>query len=380
MLIKNLMVYQNTVRDFRRADVRIENGIISELGDIREGDASCDVLDGKGAYVVPGLVDVHTHGIGGMDWGMARGEELHSMAGRYASYGVTTVMPTLGTDTYDNMLLATERVNRFTADPREAYLCGMHWEGRYLNPKKKGAHQPELIAPLDGMELDSPVLKKCERLHISAAYELDTEGSFARAAAEVGATMGLAHTMATYNEAKIAESRGLSSYTHLYNAMPPLHHRDGGCIAAAFEGGCIAELICDGIHISPEMVRLAYRELGAERLSLITDSLSVTGVPDGVYTSLGLRVTVKDGVCRLDDGTLAGSTMTLDRAVRNLMEFCHIPLTEAIICATETPARQVGIFGECGSLEVGKRADMLFLSGRESFDINRIMVRGEFLS
>lgn len=377
MLIKGLKIYSNNNRNFYKADIIVENGKIADIGSFSE--YAGQVVDCEGLYAVPGLVDVHTHGIGGYDWGSASSDEMHEMAKRYVSFGVTTVMPTLGTDTYENMLLATDRVSNISCGCTEACLCGMHWEGRYLNLKKKGAHMPELIAPLNAEELDSDVLKNCAHLHISAAYELDSDGSFSKKAKEIGATMGLAHTMATYEESKLAESRGVTSYTHLYNAMPPLHHRDGGCIAAAYEGDCIAELICDGIHVSPEMVRLAYRNLGADRLALITDSLSVTGVPDGQYMSLGMRVTVKDGACRLDDGTLAGSTMTLDKAVRNLMRFCNIPLTEAIISATETPARQVGIFGECGSIDIGKRADMLFIRSDNALDIDRVMVRGNFI-
>ena len=127
------------------------------------------------------------------------------------------------------------------------------------------------------------------------------------------------------------------------------------------------------------MVRLAYRNLGIERMTLISDSLDATGLPDGNYFSSGLPVTVKDGICRIASGALAGSTITLDRAVRNLMSFCKIPLTEAIVAATENPAKQIGVFDECGSLEVGKRADMLFLNDGETLDIHRIMVRGEFI-
>ena len=376
MVIKNLNLYSNKNKSFYLADIKIEDGIIAEIGSIDAADA----IDGKGAYVVPGLIDVHTHGISGGDWSLAEGEELYKMAAAYAQNGVTTVMPTLGTDTYENMLLATDRVTNLPQKDGCAFLCGMHWEGRYLNIKKKGAHLPELIVDLDPADLDSDVLRSCSHLHISAAYELDADGEFIKKALEIGATCGLAHTMATYKEAKLAESRGVSSYTHLYNAMPPLHHRDGGCIAAAFEGDAIAELICDGVHVSEEMVRLAYRNLGAQRLSLVSDSLLVTGVSDGVYESLGLRVTVKNGECRLDDGTLAGSTLTLDKAVRNLMSFCRIPLTEAIISATETPARQVGIFGECGSIDVGKRADMLLLTNGETLDVDRVMVRGSFIN
>lgn len=378
MLIKNLMVYSNTDRSFYEADILIENGIIKAIGNISDGEGQ--VMDGKGAYVVPGLIDVHTHGIGGYDWGSVTDGEMHTMAGLYASHGVTSVMPTLGTDTYENMLASTDAVNRFEPLEGESYLCGMHWEGRYLNTKKKGAHREELIASLDASELDRDVLRSCKALHISASYELDADGSFSRMAKEIGATLGLGHTMATYVEAKTAESRGVTSYTHLYNAMPPLHHRDGGCIAAAFEGEAFAEIICDGIHISPEMVRLAYRNLGAERLTLVSDSLSTTGVPDGQYVSLGLDVIVKDGSCRLLDGTLAGSTITLDRAVRNLAKFCGIPVTEAIICATQSPAKQMGIFDKCGSIDVGKRADMLFLSDVDSFEIRRVMVGGSFAS
>ena len=378
MLIKNLNVYSNSSRSFYSADIRIENGIITDIGMLfpMEGE-TCE--DGDGAYVVPGLVDVHTHGIVGEDWCLSDAEGFERMAVSYACAGVTSVMPTLSSAPLEKMLEATELVNSYKSS-KGADLLGVHWEGRYLNPQKRGAHASELIKPLDASELDAEPLKYAKRLHISAAYERDLDGSFSRRAAELGATMGLAHTMATYSKAKVAEERGIASYTHLFNAMPPLHHRDGGAIAAAFEGECYAELICDGIHISPEMVRLALRNLGVERLSLISDSLSATCLPDGDYFSSGLPVTVKDGICRTPEGALAGSTITLDMAVRNLMSFCSIPLTEAIICATETPARQIGAFDECGSLEVGKRANMLFISSSDALDITDVMVGGQYIT
>lgn len=355
--------------------MRLEDGIIVDIGEL----SSDEAVDGKGAYVVPGLIDVHTHGILGNDWCLSDSDGYKKMAEAYAKSGVTTVMPTLSSAPYEKMVEATDRLNGFVPVSGAANVAGVHWEGRYLNPEKKGAHNAELIKPLDPCELEAEPLRECKHLHISAAYELDADGAFANKAKEIGATMGLAHTMANYAEAKTAEERGISSYTHLFNAMPPLHHRDGGAIAAAFEGDRYAELICDGIHISPEMVRLAYRNLGIERLTLISDSLDATGLPDGNYFSSGLPVTVKDGICRIASGALAGSTITLDRAVRNLMSFCKIPLTEAIIAATENPARQVGVFDICGSLDIGKRADMLFLKEGDNLDIDRIMVRGEFI-
>lgn len=378
MKIKDLYIYSNTKRTFRHADMEIENGRIVAIGDLMGHSEGFD-YDGGGAYVVPGLIDVHTHGIGGEDWGYANAEGYKKMLSEYAKHGVTSVMPTISSAPYENMLGAAERINGFVNDDNRASVIGVHMEGRYLNPEKKGAHAPELIALPKADELDSPILKKCKRLHISAAYELDKDGDFAAKAKEIGATLGLAHTMADYYEAKTAESRGVTSYTHLFNAMPPLHHRNGGCIAAAFEGNCFAELICDGIHVSPEMVRLSYRALGRDRLVLVSDSLDATGLPDGEYFSSGLPVTVKDGICRIASGALAGSTITLDSAVRNLMNFCSIPLTEAILAATEAPARQMGVFDDIGSIEVGKRADMLLLKNGETLDIQHVMIGGNFI-
>lgn len=378
MLISDLNIYSNFDRSFYSADIRIENGIITDIGKLTPAPGEiCE--EGGGAYVLPGLVDVHTHGIMGEDWCLSDNEGFERMVTSYACAGVTSVMPTLSSAPLEKMLEATELVNSYKSGTG-ADLLGVHWEGRYLNLQKKGAHASELIKPLEPTELDSEPLKNAKRLHISAAYELDRDGSFVKKAAHIGATMGLAHTMATYSEAKLAEERGITSYTHLFNAMPPLHHRDGGTIAAAFEGDRYAELICDGIHISPEMVRLALKNLGVERLSLISDSLSATCLPDGDYFSSGLPVTVKDGICRTPEGALAGSTITLDMAVRNLMSFCAIPLTEAIISATETPARQIGAFDECGSLEVGKRANMLFISSPDALDIRRVMVGGRYIT
>lgn len=190
----------------------------------------------------------------------------------------------------------------------------------------------------------------------------------------------MGHTEATFAEAKTLEKRKISSYTHLFNAMPPLHHRDGGAVGSALLSKLPAELICDGIHISPEMIRLVYRMKGVSKISLISDSLGPAGCADGQYYSAGLPVTITDGVARTESGVLAGSTLSVDRGLCNLMQYCGLPLSEAILCATETPARQVGIFDSCGSIDVGKRADILFLSDRRKLDVDRVMLRGRFLS
>lgn len=303
------------------------------------------------------------------------------MAADYARHGVTTVMPTVETAPYEQMLAMTELLNRYVPKQGQANFCGVHWEGRYMNPEKRGAHAPDLLAPPVAEELDAETLRKCKRLHISVALEMDGDGSFAAKAKAMGATLGLAHTTATYAQAKQAEERGIVSYTHLYNCMPPLHHRDGGAVCAAFEGDRIAELISDGIHISPEMIRLAYRAKGADGISLISDSIAAAGYPDGDYAVGGLPITVKDGIARTkDNGALAGSTLALDQAVNNFAEFCGIPLSEAIISGTATPAKQVGAYDEIGSIDEGKRADLILSSSPDRLIPDRILLRGEWLT
>ena len=376
MLIKNANVYVNTERRFEKKDILIEDGVIADIGQL-ECDTA-EVLDAQGQPVVAGLIDVHTHGRAGYDFAEASDLGLHKMASDYAAHGVTTVMPTLASAPLEQMRAAAERVCSFSPCAGEAELCGVHLEGRYLNPNKKGAHAENLISELRAEELDT--FGKCLPLHISAAYELDHGGSFARKALELGATLGLGHTEATYEQSRICEKQGVTSYTHLFNAMPPLHHRDGGAVCAALTGDRYAELISDGIHVSSQMVGLAYSMLGAERLVLVSDSMEATGCPDGDgYSICGNAVTVKNGIPYTNDGALAGSTLTLDKAVNNLMDFCGIPLTEAILCATENPAREIGVFDKIGSVDIGKRADLLFLKDTGRFDIEKVMIKGRFI-
>ncbi len=298
------------------------------------------------------------------------------MARDYALHGVTSVMPTIASAPFEDMLIAAKNINEFSSASGEAYFCGVHLEGRYLCRQYKGAHNEQYIAEPDANELENEVLKNCNYLQISAAYERDADGSFSKKALEIGATLSLGHTAATFAEARKAEEMGVVAYTHLFNAMSPLHHRDGGAVCAALTGNCFAELICDGVHISPQMIRLAYSMLTSKRAVLITDSMEATGCPDGEYSIAGMPVTVKNARALTHTGAIAGSTLTLDEAVRNLMDFCQIPLTEAIVCATENPARQIGAYDKIGSIDIGKRADLLVISNTEDLNIEKIMVNG----
>lgn len=379
MLLVNGRVYRTEERIFEKKSIRIENGLIAALGESLSPYDGEEVCDLGGAYLLPGLIDVHTHGRAGFDFGSCSPEAFATMAADYARHGVTTVMPTLASAPLSEMIGTTEALYAFEPKDGEANFCGVHWEGRYLNAMKKGAHASDLLAPLCASDLEREVFRMRRPLHISAAYELDADGAFMKKVLSLGATAGLGHTNATYSEAKEIEARGLTSYTHLFNCMPPLHHRDGGAVCAALEGDCIAELICDGIHVSPEMVRMTYRNKGSRKLSLISDSMEATGCPDGDYAIAGNPVKVERGIARTPEGNLAGSTLTLCDAVNRLMEFAHISFEDAIPCATRVPAEQVGIYHLCGSLDVGKRADLILSSLGDRLEIRRVMVRGKWI-
>ncbi len=368
-LILNGLVYRNNTRRFAPMDILVEDGFIVALGEILNV-TDAKIIDAEGKRILPGLVDVHSHGIAGYDFLCADAMALQKMSAAYRSHGVTSVMPTLASATLEDMILAAKRIKDFK-NCNGAHFCGVHIEGRYLNPQKRGAHAPKYLSELKACELDGFSSLSLPALHISAAFELDFDKSFAKRALEIGATLGLAHTNATYAQALDCERAGVSAYTHLYNAMPPLNHRDGGSVAACLLGGAFAELICDGIHISPEIVAFTY-SVKKDKISLISDSMEATCCSDGEYSIAGNPVTVKGGIARTHEGALAGSTLTLDTAVRNLMSFCNISLEDAIICATETPAKEIGIFDRCGSIDISKRADMLIL-GEGDFEIDRVI-------
>lgn len=340
-----------------------ENGVITKI--YRDGDHPShadEKIDLGGAYLIPGLTDAHTHGRDGYDFTSADEQGMKTMLKGYASRGVTTLFPTLASAPFDILLGQGAMIRSFKTNTNGAHVAGVHLEGRYLNPKKGGAHAHELLALPAVDEVDAIVESLGLPLHVSAAYELDKDESFIEKLVSLGATAGLAHTEADFETVHhLYEKYGIS-LTHTFNAMPPLHHRDGGAVCAGLCDDMYIELICDGIHVAPEMVRLTYKVKGADRLVLVTDSMEATDSPDGEYSIAGNPVIVKDSIARTPAGNLAGSTLNLLDAVNNLVRFAGATLEEAVLCATINPCRMLGIDKEYGSIEEGKKADLLTVS------------------
>ena len=377
--IRNARIYHTVSRSFSVGSVLVQNGRISALytEDITPP-AGIPVYDAEGRRVIPGLVDVHTHGRAGGDFGTADSALMTVMAKSYLDSGVTTVMPTLASAPLSELETSIDRINTLRAEAAASkgvlpHIAGTHLEGRYLNVKRRGAHAADLLVKPDPAEVEGLLCRMEGARHVSAALELD-DGDFLRHALELGATLSLGHTDADFETASELFSKGVTALTHTFNAMPPLHHRDGGVVAAGLTSDtALCEMICDGFHIAPHMVKLAYR-LAGERLVLITDSMEATGCADGEYRIAGNPVTVKDGKARTHDGAIAGSTLSMWEAVRNLRDFAGTTLENAIYAATMAPAREIGLEGEIGSIEAGKRADLLVLDDCDS--IHRIMCGG----
>ncbi len=378
--IKNIKIYDGGSRGFFDGGLLIENDKIAAV--LADGDAACDAereIDGEGKCALPGFVDIHTHGRVGEDFNLADEDGMRRMAKSYAAVGTTSLMPTLASAPFEALLASAGAVSSLGGQTGGARFLGVHLEGRYLNVQKKGAHAAELLCPPDPTEIEPLLAAAGKPFRISAALELDEGGAFIAAAKEKGIMLSLAHTCATYDEAMRIAREGGASFTHLYNAMPPMHHRDGGPVLAAFDSRAYAELICDGLHVSPEMVAFTYRNAARGKLVLVTDSMAAAGAPDGIYDIAGTPAVVKNGIARTESGALAGSTLDMRAACENLARFADIPLCEAILCATETPAAAIGCAGKVGRLAAGAYADVLLANvneNKKTIDICRVFVGG----
>lgn len=369
--------------------MRIKNGLIfdEDAGFVRrdlytEGqrlaaaDSGGETVEAGGCYVIPGLTDLHFHGCKGHDFSDGDPEGLAAIAQYQLSRGVTQICPAGMTLPEEQLLRICRVAARHKAAGRGgAELCGIHLEGPFLSHAKKGAQNSDWLHAPD-LELLHRLISAAEGLVklVTIAPEEPGALAFIEAAARE-LTVCLGHTTADYDTALRAFSAGARQVTHLFNAMPPLNHRAPGVIGAALDSpDCMAELICDGVHIHPAVVRAAFKMFGARRMLLVSDTMRAAGMPDGQYTLGGQAVTVRGNEATLSDGILAGSVTDLMSCMQ-LSVSMGIPLADAVTAAAVNPAKVLGIYGRVGSLEPGKLANFCILD--ESLTLKAVFFRGE---
>ena len=379
MIIKNALVY-TADHKFEKKDVRIEDERIAEItenGQITATDEN--VIDGEGMYAIPGLVDIHFHGAVGYDFCQASKEELLKIAEYEAKNGILAICP--ATMSYNEEILG--HVMDKAADYKEdtgADLVGINMEGPFINLKKAGAQNPEYIMPPDKemflrlQERSGGLIKL-----VDIAPEEKGAMEFIEQCHDK-VKISIAHTCSDYDTAREALEKGVGHMTHLYNAMPGISHREPGPIIAALEAGAEVELIADGIHIHPAMVRTTFRIFGADKVILISDSMEATGLLDGDYQLGGQGVTVKGrkAVLTKDPGVIAGSVTNLFDCMKNCVQNMGISLEDAVLAATENPAESIGVEKDYGRIAVGNYGNLLLLD--KDLQIKNIVQKGKIMS
>lgn len=362
MIIKNALVYTTSHR-FEKKDILIENDRISALVDAGEVSAADDtIVDGEGLYAIPGLVDIHFHGAVGFDFCNASREELQKIAEYEAKSGVLAICP--ATMSYNEEILGTI-MDKAVAyhEQTGADLVGINLEGPFINVQKAGAQNPEYIMPADAGMFER-LQKKSGNLIKLVDIAPETQGAMEFVEkCQKQVKISLAHTCCDYDTAKEAFEKGAGHVTHLYNAMPGINHREPGPIIAALEAGAEVELIADGIHVHPAMVRMTFQMFGAERVILISDSMEATGLLDGSYQLGGQEVTVsgRRAVLTNKPEVIAGSVTNLFDCMKNCVQNMGIPLEVAVQAATENPARSIGVEADYGRIASGNYANILLL-------------------
>ena len=391
MIIKNALVLNEDFR-FIRADVCTDNRIITSIctEGVTAEDMSRDskVIDANGAYLVPGLIDIHSHGAVGCDHLDGTAGSTSEICKYMAKKGTTSILATIMTQSRENMLSACKNVAEYSKGQHEgAHVRGIYLEGPFFTDKYKGAQHPDYLQDAD-IEFFSEMcaLSGNNVRIVSLAPERPGSETFTNDVASNDAFRGvrvfMGHTDSDYDMAEIVIKAGATGLTHTFNGMRPLHHRNPGVIAAALNNNKVfCECICDGIHVHPQMVRFLYDHIGRERFVTISDSIKPAGLPEGKYTSGGQDVTVKGNIAYLgtpgkdiQSSTIAGSTACLFDCVKNLVKWNITTFEDAVYAASAVPAKAAGIYEDVGSISVGKAADLLIIG--KDYEIREVFIAG----
>ncbi|MFI9047992.1 N-acetylglucosamine-6-phosphate deacetylase [Streptomyces sp. NPDC053427] len=370
-----------------RGRITIEGGRITDIRS-RDVDANgplpdsrdTEVVDLPGHLIVPGFVDMHLHGGGGGSFSSADAEECLRVIDTHRRHGTTSMAASTVTGTLDDLARQAAVLAELV---QQGELAGIHFEGPFISPGRCGAHQPDLLRDPD----PTAVRKLIDAAHgtarmMTVAPELPGGLESVRMLSDAGIVAAVGHTDASYDATREAIAAGATVATHLFNAMPGLGHRAPGPIAALLEDERITvELINDGTHLHPAILQMAFRDAGAERVAFITDAMGAAGMNDGMYPLGPMQVEVKDGVARISEGptagSIAGSTLTLDRAFKRAVTVDDLTVDQAVQALSANPARLLGIDDRVGSLAVGKDADLVVLDA--GYDLVGVMRQGAWL-
>lgn len=370
MILKNAEIF-NSNFDIVKNDIKITNGKIEKIGTNIKDD---EYINLEGYIILPGFVDIHTHACIGHDMTDGNSNSVMKISEWLATKGVTSFCPTSMTLSIEDL----KKSFRYTADVQGkesgAYIHGINMEGPFISPEKKGAQSKEYIISPD-FDIFCKLNSICKISIVDIAPEMPNADEFIKKATEV-CTVSAAHTQADYDTAVKAFDLGINHITHLFNAMPPLLSRAPGLVGAAMDDERIfCEIICDGIHIAPSVLRTTFRVLGEDRSIVISDSMAAAGMCDGEYSLGGQKVFVENGKATLADGTVAGSTTNIFDEFKNLLKF-GIPLKQAVKSCTINPAKSIKADNITGSITEGKNADLIVLD-KEMQQIKAVYIKGK---
>lgn len=374
MIIKNCrIIYKDRIE---QGCVSINEGRIEKINPEFHDDDE-NILDAHGLYLSPGFIDVHIHGAGGYDTMDGTEEAINTISKVIAEHGTTSFLPTTMTVSIEEVNKSMKVIKKLKDEGSEgANVLGAHLEGPFVSPHAIGAQNPKhLLAP--SIEAYEKMVEGCEDAVVSITLAPEAEGAqeFIENISKRGVVCSAGHTKACYDEMMKSIEWGISHSTHLYNAMTPFTHREPGAVGAIFDSSITTETICDGIHISYPALRIAYKQKTTDKVMLVSDSMMACCMKDGNYSLGGQDVIVSEGAARLKNGALAGSVLTIDKAVKNVYKNCDIPLHEAVKMASYNGAKHCGVHDRKGLIEEGYDADILLFD--DDINIRKVFINGE---